>query len=171
MPMFESQEAGEPCLHPTLEHIGRAIGFPDPEDHWIPSKRVRDPAGENVVPYLMTSRDEYIQWTMCMVSPSTYDHYRVAFLEHVLNWIDGHDAAARMRTFLRAAGEGKHTGDGFLESVCMTPTMVRIADELELLDENGRFTVGDHRQHLVSGDFNDDGYLDNAYASVYGDDD
>ena len=28
----------------------------------------------------------------------------------------------------------------------------------------------DDRQHLISGDFNGDGYLDNAYASVYGDD-
>lgn len=25
---------------------------------------------------------------------------------------------------------------------------------------------GDHRHHLISGDFNGDGYLDNAYASV-----
>lgn len=28
----------------------------------------------------------------------------------------------------------------------------------------------EHRQHLLSGDFNGDGYLDNAYASVYSED-
>lgn len=165
-PMFASAEAGGSCLHATIENIGEDVGFPESGYEWQALARVREAGGKNIAAYLMTSRSEYMQRTGCLVSPSTYDHFRVAFLEHVLSRDDNFDATGRMGTFLRETGEGKHTADGYLDASCMTPTMRRIADELKLIDANGGFALNDDRRHLIAGDFNGDGYLDNAYAGV-----
>jgi hypothetical protein len=170
-PMFASAAAEGPCLHPTVAKIGGAVGIPESGVQPDPAPRVREPAGENVAPYLLTSRPEYMQRTGCLVSPSTYNHFRVAFFEHVLSRDDRYDAAARMRTFLRETGEGKQTADGFLDSSCMTPTIRRIANELKLIGARGEFLLNDDREQIIAGDFNGDGYLDNAYASATGDDD
>lgn len=48
--------------------------------------------------------------------------------------------------------------------VMLRPGLVMAAETLE-----EGFGSTDNRHHLVSGDFNGDGYLDNAYASVIGD--
>lgn len=139
-PLFASQELGEPCLHPTLERIARAVDYPEDGYDWELLQSIREPACEDVVPYTMTSRPDYIEATGCLVSQSTYNHFRIAFLEHTLSYMNAYDAADRLGTFLRETGEGKHTADGFLDPACMTPTMTRIATELELLDD-GRFVV------------------------------
>ena len=141
-PLFASQAAGGSCLHPTLERIGRAVGFPEESDAAPePLQPVRDPNEEGVVPYLMTSRADYIEQTGCLVDQGTYNHYRVAFLDYVLYWDVAYNAADRLRTFLQETGEGKRTDDGYLDSICLTPTMARIAKQLELLDDDARYKL------------------------------
>lgn len=139
--MYASRDAGGPCLHPTVEKIGNAVGYPESTSHSEPAVRVRKAASDIVEPYLMTSRATYVQETDCLVSRSTYSLFRVAFFEHVLSRDDAYDAAARMQMFLRETAEGKSTEGGFLDSKCMTPTMQRIASELDLLDQHGRFAT------------------------------
>jgi hypothetical protein len=54
----------------------------------------------------------------------------------------------------------KHGGDTANSAAGVTPPVYAGLAPLK----------GDDRQYLVSGDFNGDGYLDNAYASAYGKD-
>jgi hypothetical protein len=139
--MFASKAAGGSCLHSTIAKIGGAVGFPETDEGAQPLERIREPAEENPFQYLITSRSKYIQSTGCLVSRSTYDHFRVAFFEHVLNWSDGYNATVRLSTFLRETGEGKHTNEGFLDPTCMTPSIERIAIELAVLNEEGQFDL------------------------------
>jgi len=144
-PVFAHIARGSVCAHPVLVAAGRAAGFTQENAKGYSADAIvkaGEPAPKGVAPYVLTSRSAYIAQTGCLVSRSTYENLRVAFLSHVLDskW-EGRRTKKAMRAFLQRTGEGKRDADGSLAEACMTDTIRRIAATVGLLDADGRYMV------------------------------
>ena len=137
-PLMQLHKTGSVCAHESLVKLAKAAGFPEPSDLPISTKIFK----ENKKPYNLMTRKQYMDATTCLVSPNTYEKYRMAFFSYVLSYQHEDDEPSKlMSQFLQETGEGRRTGKNTLHPMCMTPTVKRIATELSLLNEKGEFLL------------------------------
>jgi hypothetical protein len=89
--------------------------------------------------YPVMSRSTYVAKTGCTVIPFQYNKYRVAF-----EWVtlySGYDdrASDAMRGFLKALTRVNPGEGDYLDQKCLIPAIARVADEFNLLDDQGRY--------------------------------
>ena len=151
-PLFGDFQAGanddySHCLHPTLDRIGRELGFPESElNNSSDAKKTLPVRSENPEPHVtvfeVLSRADYMKSTECLASPKTYHKYHLAFFHGVLGWGDLSDATTHMREFLQELGEGRWINEGtILDPLCLHPAIKVLADDLHLLNEDGQFVL------------------------------
>ena len=95
-PLFGDFQAGANddythCRHPTLDRIGRELGFPESElnngSDANKTLSVRSESPEpDVTVFEVLSRADYMKSTECLASPKTYHKYHLAFFHGVLGW-------------------------------------------------------------------------------------
>lgn len=139
----------ERCIPPSLRQIGFALKLLDANGHFgkssVPKQDfVYDPALLKVGKidpraFPVMSRSDYIARTGCKISPTAYNKYRIAFEWVVLRHLYGDRARDRMAEFRQELLVSLAASDGFVDQRCLIPAISRIASELGLLDEKGRY--------------------------------
>lgn len=84
-------------------------------------------------------REGFMETTGCLVSPATYEKLLSAAQKARSDSPDRVAAAGEMTAFLEDLYSGRPTAEGYLDDRCMHPTVRRLAEELTLLDEKGRY--------------------------------
>lgn len=140
-PLMQLHEEGSPCAPDSLVKLAEAAGFPEKSDMPVATDAITPPSSYST-PYVLMTRAQYMEATSCLVSPSTFEHYRVAFILYVLSYTDDDDKAkVHLTQFLQETGEGKRSARNTLAAACMTPTITRLAKELSLLNEKGEYQL------------------------------
>jgi len=137
------------CIPPSLRQIGFALRLLDADGGYGKTRLPKqgfayDPALLNVGKidpraFPVVSRAAYIARTGCTVTPSSYNKYRIAFEWVVLRLFYEDRARDRMIEFLANLSVSRPTSEGFVDQQCMIPAISRVASQLGLLDEKGRY--------------------------------
>ncbi len=139
----------ERCIPPSLRRIGFALKLLDAEGRfgrnatpkldfaYDPSLLKTGSVSPKAFPVM--ARLDYFALTGCKVSTKNYRRYRDAFDWVVFDMGYRDKARTRMAKFLDVLYAWQRTSDGFVDQRCMIPAISRIASELTLLDENGRY--------------------------------
>lgn len=147
------------CIPASLRQIGLALKLLDPDGGfgktrtpevdfvYDPTLLEHDAASPKAFPVM--ARLAYIEQTGCAVSAENYEKYRVAFEWVVLKYLFPDRARANMIEFLDALytenradsdmSESETADSGVVDQHCMIPAISRIAEELDLLDDTGRY--------------------------------
>ncbi len=87
------------------------------------------------------SRQDYMAKSGCKASRKNYARYHLAFEWVVFKAGYPDRARAAMAKFLDVLYAQTPTHDGYVDQRCLIPAIGRIASELDLLDEKGRYRV------------------------------
>lgn len=137
------------CIPPSLRQIGFALRLldangdygvtptPGIDTTYDPALLKTGPVSPKAFPVM--SRLDYMAKSGCKASRKNYARYHLAF-----EWVvfkSGYPDRARtnMAKFLDVLYAQTPAHDGYVDQRCLIPAISRIASELGLLDENGRY--------------------------------
>ena len=137
------------CLPPSLRQIALALKMLNESGRYTHHGEIRidekysAEASKNGTPsadaYPIMKRISYIKSTGCKVSPSSFDKFRLAFEELVLWQQDRGSAKPHIIAFLEDLFDSRPTPDGYVDQSCMVDMISRIAADLGVLDDKGRY--------------------------------
>ncbi len=136
------------CLPPSLYKVALALKLLNEDGKYTAAEPWIDhvygphmPKAGPPLPqaYPVLTRQLYMERTGCLISSKTYDNYRLAYETLVLERSLISSGQEEMVLFLNDLVDSQPAPEEFLQQKCLIEPISRIAEELGLLDADGRY--------------------------------